>query len=192
MHDGEQSSASVRTAPRRAAEDKRLRVQICDAHGRPARAAGLGAWLQRVAPRQARGVVSVALVSDRRIRGLNRAYRRKDYATDVLSFPAFARATSDRASARIPNPESRIPNPDSRIPNPKSRIPVFLGDIVIARGVARRQARAAQHSELTELKVLALHGLLHLLGYDHEHDGGRMLRAERRLRRKGGLRASLI
>src|SRR3954464_14531052 len=100
MPDGEQSSASVRTAPRRAAEDKRLRVQICDAHGRPARAAGLGAWLQRVAPPRARGVVSVALVSDQRIRGLNRAYRSKDYATDVLSFPAFARATTERASAR--------------------------------------------------------------------------------------------
>ena len=67
-----------------------------------------------------------------------------------------------------------------------------LGDVVIARGVARRQAREARHSELTELRVLALHGLLHLLGYDHEHDDGRMRRAEQRLRRKGGLGASLI
>ena len=68
----------------------------------------------------------------------------------------------------------------------------LLGDIVIARGVARRQARAAGHSELTELRVLALHGLLHLLGYDHERDNGRMLDAERRLRRKGGLPEGLI
>jgi probable rRNA maturation factor len=68
----------------------------------------------------------------------------------------------------------------------------FLGDIVIARGVARRQARAAGHSEALELRVLALHGLLHLLGYDHERDRGRMARLERRLRKKGGLRASLI
>ena len=68
----------------------------------------------------------------------------------------------------------------------------FLGDIVIARGVARRQARAARHSERTELRVLALHGLLHLLGYDHERDDGRMPRVERRLRRKGGLREGLI
>jgi probable rRNA maturation factor len=67
-----------------------------------------------------------------------------------------------------------------------------VGDIVIARGVARRQARAAGHSEATELRVLALHGLLHLLGYDHEQDGGRMQRLERRLRRKGGLREGLI
>jgi probable rRNA maturation factor len=67
-----------------------------------------------------------------------------------------------------------------------------LGDIVIARGIARRQARGARHSELTELRVLALHGLLHLLGYDHEDDGGGMRRLEERLRRKGGLRAGLI
>ena len=68
----------------------------------------------------------------------------------------------------------------------------FLGEIVIARGVARRQAREARHSELTELRVLALHGLLHLLGYDHERDSGEMRRAERRLRRKGGLSEGLI
>lgn len=68
----------------------------------------------------------------------------------------------------------------------------YLGDVVIATGVARRQARAAGHSVQTEVRVLALHGLLHLLGYDHEHDDGRMARMERRLRRKGGLREGLI
>jgi probable rRNA maturation factor len=67
-----------------------------------------------------------------------------------------------------------------------------LGDVVIAAGVARRQALAAGHSLQTELKVLALHGLLHLLGYDHETDDGRMLRVERWLRLKGGLREGLI
>jgi len=70
--------------------------------------------------------------------------------------------------------------------------PETLGDVVIARGVARRQARGAGHDFPTELRVLALHGLLHLLGYDHEHDGGRMARLEARLRRKGGLREGLI
>jgi probable rRNA maturation factor len=70
--------------------------------------------------------------------------------------------------------------------------PGTLGDVVIARGVARRQARQAGHDFPTELRVLAVHGLLHLLGYDHEHDGGRMARVEARLRRKGGLREGLI
>jgi probable rRNA maturation factor len=70
--------------------------------------------------------------------------------------------------------------------------PSHLGDVVIASGVARRQAKAAGHSLQTELRVLALHGLLHLLGYDHEHDDGRMARAERRLRLRGGLREGLI
>jgi probable rRNA maturation factor len=100
------------------------------------------------------------------MRALNRRYRRRDSVTDVLSFPACA------------DDESRIP-------------PVFLGDIVIARGVARRQAAEAGHTEPTELRVLALHGLLHLLGYDHEADAGEMVRLERRLRRKGGLRHGL-
>ena len=150
--------------------EQRLRVLVADAKGRPVAAPGLAAWLRRVAPARARGVVSVALVSDRKVRALNREYRRKDYATDVLSFP---------------NP-SEPSNPQSPIPHP------FLGDIVIARGVARRQAREARHSEQTELRVLALHGLLHLLGYDHEQDDGRMLRMERRLRRKSGLHEGLI
>jgi probable rRNA maturation factor len=113
----------------------------------------------------------VALVSDRRVRTLNRTYRGKDYATDVLSFGE--------------------PSPSGFQPSALSPEP-FLGEIVIARGVARRQARDAGHSEHTELRVLALHGLLHLLGYDHERDDGRMRRVERRLRRKGGLNEGLI
>jgi probable rRNA maturation factor len=79
--------------------------------------------------------------------------------------------------------------PKSEVRSPKS---VFLGDIVIARGVARRQAREAGHPESTEWRVLALHGLLHLLGYDHETDNGRMARVEARLRRAGGLPVGLI
>ena len=70
--------------------------------------------------------------------------------------------------------------------------PGELGDVVIALGVARRQAAQAGHSLLTEFRVLALHGLLHLLGYDHERDGGQMRRLEQRLRHAGGLREGLI
>ena len=125
---------------------------------------GLGAWLQKAAPASARGDVSIAVVSDRRMRALNRQFRGKDTATDVLSFPA-----------------THMPGVSS-----------FLGDIVIAAGVAVRQAREAGHPVSTELKVLALHGLLHLLGYDHDTDGGKMARAEARLRKKAGLREGLI
>ena len=67
-----------------------------------------------------------------------------------------------------------------------------LGDIVIGLGVARAQAAEAGHSLGTELRVLALHGLLHLLGYDHERDAGRMARVEARLRARGGLPSGLI
>ena len=145
----------------------RLNVTVADARGRRLRMGGLSAWLRRVAPARARGSVSIALVGDARVRELNRRYRRRDCATDVLSFPAG------------PDPLALSPEPS-------------LGDIVIARGVARRQARRAGHAELTELRVLALHGLLHLLGYDHEHDNGEMGRLERRLRAKGGLSEGLI
>ena len=68
----------------------------------------------------------------------------------------------------------------------------FLGDVVISSGVARKQARAAGHSLQTEVRVLALHGLLRLLGYDHESDNGTMARVEARLRKKAGLKEGLI
>jgi len=146
----------------------RLLVTVTDERGR-VRAAALGRWLASAAPRRACGAVNVALVSDARVRALNRQYRRKDYATDVLSFPSIESASSARPA-----------------------VSAFLGEIVIARGVARRQARRAGHGERTEWRVLALHGLLHLLGYDHENDGGEMVRLERQLRRRAGLRSGLI
>ena len=73
-----------------------------------------------------------------------------------------------------------------------SETPGVLGDIAIARGVAARQAKDQGHSEATELRTLALHGLLHLLGYDHEQDRGEMRRAEDRLRRRAGWPVGLI
>ena len=157
-------------------DSKRLSVFVSDGRGRPVRDGGLSRWLAAAAPARARGEVAVALVTDAHIRKLNSQYRKKPVPTDVLSFPA------DHGS-RIPDPGSR-----TRDPGPA------LGDIVIATGVARRQAREAGHSYQTELRVLALHGLLHLLGYDHDkkNDAGRMARLEARLRRKGGLRAGVI
>ena len=167
-------------------------MTISDERGRPLRASGLGAWLARIAPARARGDVTVALVSDRRIRELNRTYRRKDYATDVLSFVGAPRLRSSEYLRATAGP-SDAPRARRRTASPKPPAPSpYLGDIVIARGVARRQAREAGHSYTTELKILSLHGLLHLLGYDHERDAGRMRRVERRLRRKGGLREGLI
>jgi probable rRNA maturation factor len=142
-----------------------LRIAVAAATPRPVAVPGLASWMLRVAPARARGEVSIVFVTDARMRKLNREYRGEDKATDVLSFPA----------------------------HPSHR-PLFgaLGDIVIAAGVAARQAKAAGHSFGTEARVLALHGLLHLMGYDHETDNGQMARLEARLRRQGGLREGLI
>ena len=144
-------------------------MTVTDGRGRPVRDGGLAAWLSSIAPARAVGEVAVALVSDARIRALNRQYRRQDKATDVLSFPT---ASGPRTAV------GEAP----------------LGDIVIASGVAARQAKAAGHSVQKELRVLSLHGLLHLLGYDHHNprDRSRMARLEARLRRVGGLTAGLI
>jgi len=102
--------------------------------------------------------IVVCLLSDERMRDLNRSFRGVDRTTDVLSFPS-----GDRTPA------------DGRIQ---------LGDLALCVPAATRQARAAGHSVERELRILALHGYLHLLGYDHERDDGRMLRIERRLRRR--------
>lgn len=129
---------------------------------------GLAPWLAKIAPATARGEVCVALVSDARMKALNRQFRGKDYVTDVLSFPARSGSVSAAPSAD------------------------FLGDVVIASGVAKKQAKAAGHPVNVEIRILALHGLLHLLGYDHDADDGKMARVEARLRKKAGLPEGLI
>jgi probable rRNA maturation factor len=166
-------------------------VSVVDDDGRPVRAPALAAWLARVAPARARGAVTIALVSDRRVRTLNRQYRGIDRATDVLSFPAGHGIGVDPARPSRPRARDSADRTDVE-PGRQARRTAFLGDIVIARGVAARQGREAGHGERTEWRVLALHGLLHLIGYDHEQDAGEMRRAEARLRRKGGLGAGLI
>jgi probable rRNA maturation factor len=157
----------------------RLHVSVLAPDGSRRPAAGLAPWLREVAPRTARGDVTVALVSDRRMRSLNRTFRGVDAVTDVLSFPVAAPPARAATATPVIAPRSRGE-------------PVPLGDIVIATGVATRQAAAAGHALGTELRVLALHGLLHLLGFDHETDGGAMARTEQRLRRRGRLREGLI
>lgn len=146
----------------------RLDITVTAPDGRSTATRGLDRWLADAAPARARGAVTVALVSDGRMRALNRTFTGTDAVTDVLSFPVATEA-----------PAPRSPHRD-------------LGDIVIASGVARRQALEVGHSLSQELRVLALHGLLHLLGYDHETDDGRMARVERRLRRRAGLEQGLI
>jgi probable rRNA maturation factor len=180
-----------------------LRVLVGDEWGRPGAAPGLARWLARVAPSRVRGSVGIAMVSDAQIRQLNRRFRGIDHTTDVLSFPAESSLSPQRTQrtrrSRRSKPAKDKPGYSS-VSSASSVVESclggvvenFLGDIIIARGVARRQARVARHSERTEIRVLALHGLLHLLGYDHERDDGLMRRVEGRLRRKGGLPGGLI
>jgi probable rRNA maturation factor len=134
----------------------------------------LARWIERYAPHDAAGSVTVALVTDTRMRTLNRTFRAVDRATDVLSFP----------SGEPADPSQRA--------RPIRRDAPHLGDLAIALGVAARQARAEGHGLAVELRILALHGLLHLLGYDHERDQGAMGAIEDRLRRQAGLPAGLI
>ena len=109
-----------------------------------------------------RGRVSILVTSSAELRRLNRRYRRKDRATDVLSFPAAGNGVA--------------------------------GDIAISAELAARSARRFGHSAAAEVKILILHGLLHLAGLDHDHprDRGRMSRREEALRHELGLPASLI
>lgn len=117
----------------------------------------LGRLTRRV-PAPAADAWSVCLVSDRRIRQLNRDYRSIDRVTDVLSFPGDAE-----------------PEPDGTL---------YLGDVVISVPTAERAAGEYGHTLERELHTLALHGYLHLLGYDHETDDGNMLRLQRKLQRE--------
>ena len=102
--------------------------------------------------------MTVCLVSDVAMRALNRRWRGRDRSTDVLSFEG-----------------SSQPGPGGH---------GHLGDIVISIPTAARQARDAGHSLPREIRVLLLHGYLHLLGYDHETDDGAMRRLERRIERR--------
>jgi probable rRNA maturation factor len=110
-----------------------------------------------------RGSVTVLVTSSSELRRLNQRFRGKDNPTDVLSFPA-----------------------------PAVSVGRFAGDVAISAEIAKENARRLGHSAADEIKVLTLHGVLHLAGYDHEHDAGEMARKERRLRKQLGLPTALI
>lgn len=120
-----------------------------------------------------RGQVTVLLTTDAAIRRLNRQFRRKNKATDVLSFPAYS---------PVPKGEELGAPTGLQI----------AGDLAISIDTARGQAQEEGHSIGVEIKVLMLHGLLHLAGYDHETDDGEMARREMRLRAKLRLPQGLI
>jgi probable rRNA maturation factor len=119
--------------------------------------------------------VTICLVSDAEIARMNEAYRKKKGPTDVLSFPEVAL----RGSAGL----RRAWKPSLR----ETRRSQFLGDIAISPATAQRNAKQLGRTLGGELQILILHGVLHLLGYDHETDGGEMNSVERRLRRRLGL-----
>jgi probable rRNA maturation factor len=110
-----------------------------------------------------KGTVNILVTNSSELRKLNRRFRGKDKPTDVLSFP---------------------PNPDFA--------DGLAGDIAISADIAKRSARHLGHSAAQEIRILALHGVLHLAGYDHEHDRGKMALTEANLRRTLGLPDGLI
>ena len=113
--------------------------------------------------------VTICLVSDAEIARMNETFRKKKGPTDVLSFPSVARRRPVRRSAN------------------KMKAGEYLGDIAISPATARRYAKKNGRTLSSELRVLILHGVLHLLGYDHETDRGEMDRVERKFRKRFGL-----
>lgn len=115
--------------------------------------------------------ITVCLVSDAEIARMNEAFRKKKGPTDVLSFPPVAR----RKPVRVRRGSAKI------------KVGEYLGDIAISPATARRYAKKCGRKLSSELRVLILHGVLHLLGYDHETDRGEMDRIELKLRKRLGL-----
>ena len=117
--------------------------------------------------------VTVCLISDKAMARLNQSFRKKKGPTDVLSFPAAVR--------HRPAPARR------KLKAARSATRGCLGDIAISPATARRYAKKNGRHLPGELRVLILHGVLHLLGYDHETDHGEMDEIEERLRKRFGL-----
>jgi rRNA maturation RNase YbeY len=120
--------------------------------------------------------LTVAFVSDAEIARWNERYRQKKGPTDVLSFPATMQRKKPKGTG------AAVKDGKSSRTGEK-----FLGDIAIAPETARRYAKQNGHSLNCEIRVLMLHGVLHLMGYDHESDHGQMNRIEQKLRRRLGI-----
>ena len=127
--------------------------------------------------------VTVCLVRDAEMARMNHAFRKKQGPTDVLSFPSYEKRDPILRVQASRNTRATLRRP--RRPRQSRR--TYLGDIAIAPAVARRNAKRDGRALQNELRVLILHGVLHLLGYDHETDQGQMERLEKRLRRRFGL-----
>jgi len=133
--------------------------------------------------------VSVCLVTNSEMARWNRAYRGKAGPTDVLSFPANGTRRKQRKHAAQRHQASRRPrnDGDAFISASDNSGDSYLSDIAIAPVVARRNALRFGRTFGEEMRILILHGMLHLMGYDHETDTGEMDRREQRLRRALGL-----
>ena len=123
--------------------------------------------------------LTVCLVTDAEIARWNRAYRGKSGPTDVLSFATNAREATQRRAKN-----SRVRKDDLFDAAAANHSAQYIGDIAIAPAVAKRNARRFGRSFDHEMRILILHGILHLMGYDHEADNGQMERRESKLRRE--------
>ena len=136
-------------------------------------AAALARRLAKILGIEGRGF-NVCFVDDEQIRALNGAYRNKAKATDVLSFPwKPGAALAEQISGTASDPDGEFKG--------------FLGDVVISVETAGRNAEAEGHPPDTEISWLILHGVLHLIGMDHETDGGEMVALEHGLRSRLGI-----
>lgn len=131
--------------------------------------------------------LTVCLVTDAEIARWNRAYRGKKGPTDVLSFPTNVSASKSKRDAqrslrkRVAFNASTSASAAAETENESKN---YLGDIAIAPAVAKRNASRFGRTFADEMRILILHGILHLMGYDHETDAGQMDRRETRLRRQ--------
>ncbi|MGC1482663.1 MAG: rRNA maturation RNase YbeY [Candidatus Acidiferrum sp.] len=134
--------------------------------------------------------VTICFVSDAEIAGMNERFRKKKGPTDVLSFPAGngGSARSKKGKRIYTEVAENAESAEKSRGRRRSRATkVYLGDIAIAPETAQRYAKKNDRSLHSELRVLILHGVLHLMGYDHETDRGEMNRIERKMRRRFGL-----